>query len=77
MFSLNKIPFIYDGIQWATKFSYLCCIMLLIPQELLDIRQKQPGGTELVEEIRKQANDVWRFATSSSCLDSFPQWCLC
>ncbi|CAD5189961.1 unnamed protein product [Musa acuminata subsp. malaccensis] len=27
-------------------------------QELLDIRQKQPGGTELVEEIRKQANDA-------------------
>ncbi|URE35537.1 ABC1 family [Musa troglodytarum] len=27
-------------------------------QELLDIRQKQPGGTELVMEIRKQANDA-------------------
>ncbi|PIA58322.1 hypothetical protein AQUCO_00500327v1 [Aquilegia coerulea] len=27
-------------------------------QELLDIRQKQSSGTQLVEEIRKQANDV-------------------
>lgn len=27
-------------------------------QELLDTRQKQRGGTQLVEEIRKQANDV-------------------
>ncbi|OAY67466.1 Uncharacterized protein ACMD2_19287 [Ananas comosus] len=27
-------------------------------QELLDIKQNQPGGVELVEEIRKQANDA-------------------
>ncbi|KAJ4763193.1 Protein kinase superfamily protein [Rhynchospora pubera] len=27
-------------------------------QELLDLKQKRPGGVELVEEIRKQANDA-------------------
>ena len=28
------------------------------PQELLDLKQRQRGGPELVQEIRKQANDV-------------------
>ncbi|KAJ1697806.1 hypothetical protein LUZ63_006318 [Rhynchospora breviuscula] len=27
-------------------------------QELLDLKQKRPGGVEIVEEIRKQANDA-------------------
>lgn len=27
-------------------------------QELIDTRQKQRGGAELVEEIRRQTNDV-------------------
>lgn len=33
-------------------------------QELLDVRQKQRGGTELVAEIRKQANDARNSAIS-------------
>jgi hypothetical protein len=27
-------------------------------QELLDLKQKRPGGVQIVEQIRKQANDV-------------------
>lgn len=30
-------------------------------QELLDIRQRQRTGTQLVQEIRKQADDVLHF----------------
>ncbi|KAH0467363.1 hypothetical protein IEQ34_004601 [Dendrobium chrysotoxum] len=36
-------------------------------EELLDIRQKQPTGAELVNEIRRQAND---FITSQSITSS-------
>ncbi|KAJ0113551.1 hypothetical protein Patl1_01815 [Pistacia atlantica] len=34
-------------------------------QDLLDIRQKRRSGTQLVEEIRKQADDVLHFASVS------------
>ncbi|CAL9063117.1 unnamed protein product [Musa banksii] len=45
------------GYMLDPKFSFVK-IAAPYAQELLDIRQKQPGGTELVEEIRKQANDA-------------------
>ncbi|KAJ8497229.1 hypothetical protein OPV22_007781 [Ensete ventricosum] len=45
------------GYMLDPKFSF-AKVAAPYAQELLDIRQKQPGGTELVEEIRKQANDV-------------------
>lgn len=32
--------------------------ILSIHQELLDLKQQRPGGVQIVEEIRKQANDV-------------------
>lgn len=37
---------------------YICIFNVLEIQELLDIKQTQRSGAELVQEIRRQANDV-------------------
>lgn len=48
-----------EGIGYTLdpKFSFVK-IAAPYAQELLDLKQKPPGGTELVQEIRKQANDA-------------------
>lgn len=40
-------------------------------QELLDVRQKQQSGTQLVQEIRKQADDVLHLTRFSLPFSSF------
>lgn len=52
-------PFIVLLVNRQGLFSYFCenCDV----QELLDLKQKEPSGTQLVQEIRKQANDVQHF----------------
>ncbi|XP_077237597.1 protein kinase superfamily protein [Tasmannia lanceolata] len=54
-----------EGIGYTLdpKFSFVK-IAAPYAQELLDIRQKQRSGTQLVEEIRRQADDARTYAVS-------------
>ena len=73
-FSFAKIAAPYAQVQYICMNTYIWCwqllwILLLTKvisglkwfkhlQELLDVRQQQRNGTQLVQEIRKQADDV-------------------
>jgi hypothetical protein len=67
-----QVQTVYDQLLFPFSVKMLCnthtSYMLL--QELLDIRQRQPTGPQLVQQITKQANDVphftWNFYFSFS-----------
>jgi hypothetical protein len=67
-----QVQTVYDQLLFLFSVKILCnthtsCMLL---QELLDIRQRQPTGPQLVQQITKQANDVphftWNFYFSFS-----------
>lgn len=53
---MNNIICYYK--QFFFVLTNICIMYQIKIQELLDLKEKTRGGTELVQEISKQANDV-------------------
>lgn len=51
--------------MWLMEVMEVSFFMVKKLQELLDVRQKQRNGAQLVDELRKQANDVFPFHLST------------
>lgn len=72
-FSFPKIAAPYAQVCLLATVACCCCIYdyykrsqrATCVQELLDMKQQRPTGPQLVREIRKQADDVWKWIWSS------------
>jgi len=53
-----KVQIVHEQLLFPNYIKMQCSYFLTTLQELLDMRQKQITPPQLVEEIRKQADDV-------------------